>query len=152
EKYQQLIDDYRGLNNDKFQVEFVDPYKEATRAQAAQIRRLDTLVLDYNGKQSKVEEPNEEKLTNALIKLTQGSARTLCVITGHGEKSFEGNDEQGYATAKKGLTDQSYEIKPVSLAEQKAVPAECSAVAMIGPKSALFAPEVKALSDYLAAG
>lgn len=146
-----FFDNYSGLSP-KFKVEYVDPDKETTRAKQQGIQRYNTLVLAVDDRNQKIEEPNEEKVTNALIKLLKDKKQELCVIAGHGEKNFDNDGPEGYQFVKKGLEDQAYVVRVVELPKETQVPAECSAIAVIGPTSSFFEPELKALSDYLSNG
>jgi ABC-type uncharacterized transport system involved in gliding motility auxiliary subunit len=154
EQIRPLLDNYKSLNP-KFDVEYVDPDREPTRAKEAGIKKFNTLQLKAAGRESKIEEPTEEKLTNALIKLTKEKVPTVCSITGHGEKSFGSTDADGYDTVKKGLADQSYQTKDVNLvsdAQNGKMPDTCDAIVIAGPQKAFFPPEVTAIRDYLANG
>lgn len=155
DRFKPLFDSYKALNS-KFEVEYVDPDREPTRAKTAGIKKYDTLQLTVGTRESKVEEITEEKVTNALIKLLKERSSTLCTITGHGEKSFGVNEAEGYAAVKKGLLEQSYEVKDFQLlqdAKDGKIPLEtCDAVAVIGPTKSFVGPEVKILGDYLRAG
>lgn len=152
EEYKPLLDNYQDLNP-KFQVEYVDPDREPTRAKQAGIKKYNTLQLQADARTVLVEEPNEEKLTNQLIKLLKDKAPVLCAITGHGERSFSSDDAEGYQAAKKALGEQSYEVKDVNLVQEgNKVPATCDAIAVLGPSTAFFAPEAKAIADYLEQG
>lgn len=155
EKVKPLLDNLKGLST-KFEVEYVDPDKEPTRAKQNGIKKYNTLQLimagkdaQTPGKDQKIEDPNEEKITNTLIKLLKEKQQTFCAITGHGERSFSGVDAEGYEGAKKALGQQYYEVKEVNLAQETKVPDSCDAIAILGPTKAFFAPEVKALNDYL---
>ncbi len=151
EQKRALLDNLRDLNP-KFEVEYVDPDKEPTRAKQLQIKKYGTLVLNYGTKEQKMDEVTEEKLTNTLIKLLKDKNATLCFITGHGEKSISSNEAEGYQGIKKGLEGQSYDTKEFTLAQEAKIPADCSAIAILGPTKAFFDPEVKAIRDYLAGG
>lgn len=149
EQFRAILDNYKALNP-KFEIEYIDPDREPTRVSAAGVKKYGTLVLNYSGRDSRIEEISEEKLTNSLIKLTKEKTPTLCTLIGHGEKSFASAEAEGYSSAKKGLANQSYEVKDLNLAqEQNKVPADCDAVAIVGPTKAFFEPEIKALSNYL---
>lgn len=150
EKFRPLFDNYKAMNP-KFKVEYIDPDKEPTRAKAAGVNKYDTAVLQYGELNQKVEDPNEEKLTNALSKLLKDKKPTVCYVTGHGEKPFTGQQD-GFDAAKKGLEDQSYAVKEINLAQEAKVPADCDTLVMIGTNKALFANEAKSLDEYLSNG
>jgi ABC-type uncharacterized transport system involved in gliding motility auxiliary subunit len=148
EKYRPIFDNYKKESN-KFKFEAVDPNKEPTRAKTSGIKKMDTLVLAYQGKTAKVDDLTEEKITNEIIKLTKDTKSTVCTITGHGETSFSDDKAGGFAGAKKGLEDQSYTVKEVNLPGETKIPEDCSVLIMMGTNKALFPNEVKLLFDYL---
>jgi ABC-type uncharacterized transport system involved in gliding motility auxiliary subunit len=151
EKYRPIFDNYKKLSN-KFKFELVDPSKEPTRAKTAGIKKTDTLLLSYEGKSAKVDEITEEKVTNEIIKLTKDTRQTICAVTGHGEISFSDKTANGFAAAQKGLEDQSYTFKELTLPQESSIPAECSALIMMGTTKALFPAELKMLDAYLNGG
>ncbi|MBI2712709.1 MAG: GldG family protein [Bdellovibrio sp.] len=148
EQYRILMEDFKHLST-KFQLEYVDSLRELSRAKQAGLKRdIPTLILNYEGKETKIEEPTEEKLTNALIKITKEKTQTFCVITGHGEKNFSSSEADGYQSVKKSLEGQSYETKEISLLPEGKIPESCNALAVIGPTRGFFDAEVKILRDY----
>lgn len=150
-KIQPLFENYKAVNS-KFEFEFVDPDKDVALAAQVGVKAYNTVQLKVGEREMKIEDPTEEKITNALIKLTKSTSFTLCAITGHGEKSFSAEDALGYSSAKKTLASQSYEIRELNLRSDAKVPENCSAIAVIGPASAFFPAEVKTISDYLDQG
>ena len=151
EKYRPVLDNYKKLSS-HFKLEIVDPNKEPTRAKTSNITKMNTLLLAYGDRTSKVEDITEEKVTNEIIKITKNGKSIVCTVVGHGEQSFSDNAPNAFAAAKKGLEDQSYEVKEVVLPQLSIIPAECSALIMMGSSKALFPSEVKLLSAYLANG
>jgi ABC-type uncharacterized transport system involved in gliding motility auxiliary subunit len=155
EQFRPLLENYKQLNPDKVELEYVDPDKEPTRAKQVGIKKYGTLQLVAGTHENKIEDPTEEKLTNALIKVTKDKSPTLCAVTGHGEKSMSSTEADGYDTVKKSLQSQSYEVKDISLitdVKDGKIPASCDAIAILGPQKSFFPNEVKALREYLADG
>lgn len=149
EQFRALMDNFKSLSP-KFEVEYVDPDREPTRAKNEGIKKYGTLELSYEGRVNKVEEPTEEKLTNAIIKLSKTKNSVLCAVSGHGEKSFSSLEAEGYDGVKKSLANQSYEVRELNIVqEQNKIPDTCDAIAVIGPTKAFFAPEIQAISTYL---
>jgi ABC-type uncharacterized transport system involved in gliding motility auxiliary subunit len=146
-----LLENYKALNP-KFEIEYVDPDREPTRAKESGIKKFNTVDLQIGKRESKVEDPTEEKLTNAIIKLLKDKTSTLCAVTGHGEKSFASTEADGYAMIKKSLLDQAYDEKDINIAQVGKIPDTCDAVAVIGASKSFFEPETKALREYLANG
>lgn len=158
EQFRLLLDEYKTINP-KFEVEYVDPDKEPSRAKAANIRKYGTLLLSMgtaeNGKtpkESQIDDVTEEKLTNALIKLTKEKNPMLCTITGHGEKSFSSAEADGYSVIKQQLQNQSDDVKEVNLVQEGKIPDDCNAIAIIGPTKSFFDKEIELLKAYFANG
>jgi ABC-type uncharacterized transport system involved in gliding motility auxiliary subunit len=151
EQVRPLLENYKALST-KFELEFVDPDREPTRTKEAGIKKYGTLHLQMGTRESNIDDLTEEKLTNALIKLVRDKVPALCAIVGHGERSFSSTEADGYASMKKSLTDQSYEVKDVNLLQEGKLPESCNGIVIIGPTKSFFPPEIKALSNYLSNG
>lgn len=151
EKHRALIENYKRLSP-QFKFELVDPNKEPTRARTAGIKKMETLMLEYQGRTSKLEEISEEKVTNAIIKLTKDGKQIVCAITGHGEKSLSGTEADGFAMVKKGLEDQAYEVKEINLPQEAKIASDCTSILLMGPSRAFFANEIKLIDEYLSQG
>ncbi len=148
EQFRPILENYKAINP-KFEVEFVDPDREPNRAKLAGIKKYGTLLLTYGTRESKVEDMSEEKITNAMIKILKDKSPTLCAITGHGEKSFDSQDAEGYQTVKKSLLEQAYLVKDVNIIQETKIPDSCDAIAVLGPTKSFLEPEAKALREYL---
>lgn len=151
EQFRPLLENYKSLSP-KFEVEYVDPDREPTRAKQAGIKKYGTLVMANGAHEAKVEDPTEEKLTNSLIKILKEKSPTLCSIMGHGEKAFASNDAEGYSSVKKALSDQSYEVTELNLVQEGKIPSTCDALAILGPSKSFFEAETKAIQEYLEKG
>lgn len=176
EEFRALLENYKGLNPTKFDIEYTDPDKEPARAKQLNIKKFGTLYVSVindvkpaskdktpDGKEievpsqaitkdTRIEEVTEEKLTNALIKLLKQKTQILCAITGHGEKSFDSKEADGLSTMKQGLLDQAYEVREVNLTQEGKIPEACDAISIMGPNKAFFEQEIKLIDAYLTAG
>jgi ABC-type uncharacterized transport system involved in gliding motility auxiliary subunit len=138
---------------DRFTWRSVDPDREPTLARGFGIEAYGTTVLESKGRTEKVQDADqEEKLTNALIRVTREGKRTVYVVQGHGEPELTGTDANGLGSAKAGLEAVNYEVKPLVLARTGQVPDDASVVVVAGPRSDLFGPEIDALDGYLGRG
>ena len=45
----------------------------------------------------------KQDLTGAILKITTDKVKTVCFVTGHGEKSLTDSSQQGYSNADAGL-------------------------------------------------
>ncbi len=148
---QDLMDQYSHFSS-KFRAEFVDPDRHPALARRYGITTYGTVVLESGGKEEKVRGADEEKITNALVKLLRQEKRVLYFLTGHGEADLESTERQGLSQAKKALTDVAYEVKPLLLLRETEVPKDAAVVIIAGPQSDLLPTELQALEAYVRRG
>ncbi|MBI2059855.1 MAG: GldG family protein [Nitrospirae bacterium] len=151
-KAEDLLTEYEHAAQGRFTVEFVDPYKRPASAKEYGVTVLGTIVLQSQGNQTKMEETNEESLTNAVVKVTSDSTPVIYFTKGHGEKDPDDAEENGYSQVKKALEDENYQVRPLALAQQEKVPADAAVVIVSGPRLKYFDEEQKRLGQYAQAG
>lgn len=136
----------------KLTTEYIDPDREPTRAGAAKIDSLPTILFEYQGRTERVTTSNEQELTNALIKVVTGAARKVYFTQGHGEKDTASTDRGGLSTATEQMKQDNFTVEQLVLIQQKTVPADATIVVIAGPTTDFFQPEIAALNDYVAKG
>jgi gliding motility-associatede transport system auxiliary component len=94
----------------------------------------------------------EEKLTNALVKVTRSGKRIVYVLKGHGEREIGNTDRNGFSQAKEQMEKANYEVKELVLAREPKVPDDAALVIFPGPRTDFFPPELQALDAYLGRG
>jgi ABC-type uncharacterized transport system involved in gliding motility auxiliary subunit len=148
-----LFKQYTRHAGDRFSWKSVDPDREPALARTLGIEAYGTTVLQARGRTEKVQDADqEEKLTNALLKVTREGKRVLYVVQGHGEADLGNTDRPGFSEAKGALEQANYEVKPLPLARQGKVPDDAAVVIVPGPRSDFFGPEIDALDAYLGRG
>jgi ABC-type uncharacterized transport system involved in gliding motility auxiliary subunit len=132
--------------------EYIDPDREPTRAGAAKVETLPTILFEFQGRTERVTSSNEQDLTNALIKVVTGAARKVYFTQGHGEKDIASSDRGGYSTAVESLKQDNLSVEQLVLIQQKTVPDDATIVVIAGPTTDFFPPEIEALNAYAAKG
>ncbi|HZE88145.1 MAG TPA: DUF4350 domain-containing protein [Verrucomicrobiae bacterium] len=150
-KLEDLADEYR-YQTDHLKVRLVDPIKSPSEARKYQISQDGTLVVLADTGEARTTSISEEDLTNAIIKSSRKDKKQICFTTGHGEDSTADAKQGGYSIVGDALRKENYDLKDVLLLQAAAVPAECSAVVVAGPTTALLAAEVDAITKYLDGG
>jgi ABC-type uncharacterized transport system involved in gliding motility auxiliary subunit len=141
-----------GYYSTQLTAEYIDPDREPTRAGAAKVETLPTILFEYKGRTERVTSSNEQDLTNALIKVLTGTTRKVYFTQGHGEKDFNSSDRGGYSTAVEQLKQDNFGAEPLVLIQQKTVPDDATIVVIAGPTTDFFPPEIEALNAYVAKG
>ncbi len=147
-----LLTQYARYGGQRFTWRVVDPDREPGLARRYSVESYGTVVLETKERSEKVLDAEEEKLTNALIKLTREGKRVIYVVQGHGERQLDSSDRDGLSEAKAALERANYEVKPLALGRAGKVPPDAAVVIVPGPRTELFPPEVDALDGYLAQG
>lgn len=151
EAAQDLLDQYAHVSS-KFRFEFVDPDRHPALAKRYGITTYGTIVLEAGGREEKVQGADEEKITNALVRLRRQKKRVVYFLTGHGEADLENTERQGLSQAKHALTDVDYEVKPLLLLREKEVPEDAAVMIIAGPQSDLLPTELQAIEAYIKRG
>ncbi|MBW2540795.1 MAG: GldG family protein [Deltaproteobacteria bacterium] len=111
--------------------------------------------LRYGGESVNVEEPTEEALTNAIVKLTRTGDKTVYFLEGHGENPIDGENgaaEEGYQQAAEALRNENYQVEKLLLAARSDVPDDADVVIIAGASRLMLAEERDALDRYIARG
>lgn len=133
--------------------EMLDPDRDPVQAQNLKIREYNSLHLQYGAESTVIMQPTEESITNAIIKVSRGAKKVVCVVEGHAEPSIDDlEDPKGYGQAKAFLENENYEVKKILLATMDTVPADCSLVVAAGAARPYLDGEVQALDAHLRAG
>ncbi len=164
-----LLIEYRARNK-KFEFEFVDPDKQPQVAKKYNVRvygrfnnpftRISvvygTVVLESDGRTEKIEkqdeEVREEDITNALLRIIKPESKVIYFLTGHGEKSIDESEAEGYSMVKEGLEQERYQVKSLSLVREQKVPDDCAVLVVAGPATEPFPEELDKINQYLERG
>ncbi|MBI3086495.1 MAG: GldG family protein [candidate division NC10 bacterium] len=77
---------------------------------------------------------DEEKLTNAIIKVTRGGRRVMYFVVGHGERAITDSGKDGYNAIRTLVEKANYETRELLLLRETSVPADASVVVIAGPR------------------
>jgi ABC-type uncharacterized transport system involved in gliding motility auxiliary subunit len=151
-----LLAEYRNLShNIKFQE--VDPDQKPDLAREYGATQMGEVDVNTGSRTQHITPPEEggiteQSLTSAILKVTSGTVKTVCFVTGHGEKSLTDTGPHGYSEADAGMKRENYETKSINLVQSNGVPSECSVVVVDGPTQSSFPQETAMLSKYLDGG
>jgi ABC-type uncharacterized transport system involved in gliding motility auxiliary subunit len=131
----------------------IDPDKQPEFTEKYGVRAYRTVRVAYGDNATTVSQPTEETLTNALIKVTKQTSRTVCFVEGEGEPDID--DQQnafGFAGAKEALTSENYQTKKLVLIQESKVPDDCDILILASPQRALLKQQLDTIADFLARG
>jgi ABC-type uncharacterized transport system involved in gliding motility auxiliary subunit len=150
-KVQDLLETYR-YQNKNISYEFIDPDRQPEIARNYEIRNYGTLVVEGFERRQTVPTADESGITNALLKLSRSEDKKVYFLVGHGERSLDDVEKDGYSSVHSALETENYVVAELNLLQQERVPEDASLVIVAGPRKPLFEHEVAALRSYLHGG
>src|ERR1700674_1308618 len=94
-----LLGRYNNLSS-KIDVRYEDADKNRTKAIAADIKQMGTVLVDVGDKHEEAKGLSEEEVTGALVRALKGGERMACFVLGSGEHSLADVDRGGYSQLK----------------------------------------------------
>jgi len=148
----ELLESY-AYQSPKVKFQIIDPDKQPEMAEKYHITAYNTVRLEYGKESTTITQPTEESLTNAIIKVTRTTHKTVCFIEGHGEPDIDDvQNARAFSSVKQAMANENYETKKVLLASLAGVPDDCSVVIAVATEKPFLDSEVKALENYLDGG
>ncbi len=149
-----LLKQYAARSDGKFTYEIVDPDRDPLRAKRYGVETYGTVVLEAAPKEGQVKEEKvtdaeEEKLTNALIRVLRPGKRVVYFLKGHGEKDPASSEKAGLGEIKSAVEKLNYEVKDLLLARETKIPDDAAIVVVAGPQKDLLPNETDALAGYV---
>lgn len=153
-----LLEKYQYVS-DRVKVEYADPNARPDLIERYQIAPEKIgeglLFVEIGGESVQLEQPDEEKLTNAMVKLTRQGQKQVYFVTGHNERPAEGkgaDGKEGFARAADALRNENYQVAALNLETVEDVPADADALIVAGPTAPLRPGDADKLERYLARG
>lgn len=148
-----LLSEYRDLSH-RIKFQEVDPDQKPALARQYGATQMGEVDIASGPRTQHLEQPadggfTEQAITGAILKVTSNQVKTVCFVTGHGEKSPSDTGPHGYSEADAGLKRENYETKTINLVQSNGVPDDCSAVVVAGPSQAYFPQETSMVTKYL---
>lgn len=151
QQVKELLDLY-AYHNRKLSYQFVDLDNQPGLANRFNVKTHGQLVMLSKDKEEKVSLPDEQKLTNALIRMTRTQKKAIYFLGGHGERDLKGIGQKDFSELKKSLENQSYVVKTLVLATQASVPDDAVCLILAAPAKDLLAVEKERIQTYLQQG
>jgi ABC-type uncharacterized transport system involved in gliding motility auxiliary subunit len=149
-----LLKQYASASDGKFTWEIADADRNPGLARRYGVEAYGTVVLEAKVKEGqvkeeKVQEAEEERLTNALVRVTREGKRVIYFLKGHSEREPGSSDRTGLSEVKGALEKVNYEVKDLLLARETKVPDDAAILVVAGPQKDLLPNEVEALQAYV---
>ncbi len=149
----ELIQKYQDQSS-KIKLEFVDMNSRPDLTAKYKISSgVEAVVLDYQGKDSRIEKIEEQELTSAIVKVTKDVTRNIYISQGQGELPLEASpDGQSISELKKSLEGNRYNVRPFQLSQTIEIPKDADMFVVVSPKQDFLETKRQSLEDYLKNG
>jgi len=154
----EVLDRY-AYASDRFHVEYADPNERpellARHGITADELGQGLVRIALGEEAVNLQDVSEERITNALVKLSRTGEKKVYFLEGHNERAVEGEEaakRDGYQRAAEALRNENYRVEKLLLAARGEVPADADALVVSGPTRPLLAGEHQALQRYLEQG
>lgn len=146
-----LVGKYQRVDSE-VHLKFVNPDTQPERVRKLGITTDGELYIAYQGRSEKVQQPTEQNLTNALQRIARASASRAVFLTGHGERSPNGQANFDLSTFAQSLKDKGFKISTLKLSSNPHIPSDTTLLVIASPQTDLLPGEVKLIRDYVARG
>ncbi len=160
--FQDLAKEY-SRRNDNVVVTMVNPDKEPGIAKKYGVNEYGSVVLVRGDKFVKLRltdpisggilKNSEEEITNAILKLTRDSEKTVYVLSGHGQRDLGNSvDAQGLGLLRKTIVDEGYNVREFMILRGEELPIKDSVLFVAAPQKAFSLKELQYIKGYLNSG
>lgn len=146
-----LLNEY-SYHSPKFNFRFVDPDRDPIETAMYGITSYRTTVLKYGDKQEIVGTESENKLTNSLLKLISKDVKVFYFVTGHGEKSIENKEDNGYSYVKEAIERENHQARELLLINAEKVPDDAAVLVVSGPETDYLQAELDKITAFVQKG
>lgn len=140
--------------SEKIKLEFVEINERPDLTEQYKVNQgTQTVIMVYQGRQSRIEKIEEQEITSAIVKVVRSTDKKIYFLSGHQELGIEAaKDGQSLALFKELLTSNRYQTVEHSFTKSTQVPQDADVLVIAGPKMNFLDVELKAIQDYLHCG
>jgi ABC-type uncharacterized transport system involved in gliding motility auxiliary subunit len=156
EQTRELLNLYRYANDKRVSFEIIDPRTRPVEVDALGMKQGNLLYVAYGEESQKavarINQIDEQSITNAIIKLTRGASKRVYYVQGHGEPALDSRAQGGLKEFSDALSDEHVTVQGLILAVEGSVPEDAAAVFVVAPKKEIPEEELRALESYVQSG
>jgi ABC-type uncharacterized transport system involved in gliding motility auxiliary subunit len=152
ESTRELLQLYKMANDSSISYELLDPSVKPVEVDTLGMKSGNLIYIEYGEGSAKgisrLNQVDEQSITNAIIKLSRGAQKRLYYVQGHGEPQLESAAAGGMQELKEALGDEHIKVEGLILAQSGVVPEDAAAVVLAAPSRTIPQAERDALISY----
>ncbi len=134
------------------ELKFVDPITNPDIVRELGIRMNGEMIANYTNRSEHITSFDETSLTNSLQRMLRSAQRPIVFISGHRERDPLGQANHDLGAFFTNLGKKGLPTKKVNLAQERAIPADTTVLAIAGPETDYLDWEIKLIKEYLDRG
>lgn len=131
---------------------FVDPLRNPDAARHQGISLSGEIQLRYGDREERLQQLNEERFSNAILRLARNDEHWVASLSGHGERDLLGRANQDLGDFGLSLSQKGYQVVGLDLATSPTPPDNTALLVIASPQRPLLEGEIERLEAYLAKG
>jgi hypothetical protein len=131
---------------------FSDPLRQPDNARRQGISLSGEIVLKYGAREERLQQLDEERFSNAILRLAQTSTHWVASLGGHGERDLLGKANYDLGDFGSTLKQKGYRVVDLDLATTPNPPDNTALLVIASPLRPFLEGEVERLHDYLKRG
>lgn len=151
ERIRRFVKRYQQIKSD-ISLDFIDPLQRPDEARRQGISLSGEILLQYQGREERLQKLDEERFSNAILRLSQSRTRWIAGLSGHGERDLVGMANHDLGEFGKALSQQGYQVVGLDLATTPTPPENTALLVIASPNKPFLAGELDRIRDYLAQG
>lgn len=160
--FQDLSKEY-SRRNDNIKINLINPDKEPGIAKKYGVNEYGSVVVSRGDKVVKLRltdpitggilKNSEEEISNAILKLTRESQKTMYILSGNGQRDMGNSvDAEGLGLLRKTIVDEGYNVREFLILRGEDLPIKNSVLFVAAPKQAFSLSEIQYIKSYLNRG
>ncbi len=148
ESAKNLLDQYR-YHSKKITIASLETNQNPALAREYKLTQPDAIVIRGNDRREVVTRVEEQAITNAILNLTRSEKKHVYFVTGHGERSTQGQENPDISGAREELEKEAYQVSTISLISVDKIPDDCNLLIIAGPQTPYMDHEIEVIREYL---
>lgn len=148
---EELVARYQRVKPD-IQLEYVNPDTDPEQVRELGIGFDGELLLRYQGRSEKVQQLNEQQLSNALLRLAGQGERWILFLAGHGERNPLGTANHDMGQFGQELRRMGLQVQTLNLTQHPSIPDNARLLVIASPQVDYLPGEVRLIRDHIQHG
>lgn len=151
DRIRQFVARYQQIKPD-ISLSFVDPLRNPDAARRQGISLAGEVLLRYGEREERLQQLDEERFSNAILRLIQSDEHWVASLSGHGERDLLGSANFDLGDFGLALAQKGYQVVALDLASSPSPPDNTALLVVASPQRPFLEGEIDSLLAYLKQG